>query len=429
MTTAVIGATEQAARYHTPEYNGLVALMQQRFDRLTNAAPVFQTDVGPAMWEAYLDSFPAADRQYHNCSCCRHFMTRFGGLVVIDEDGQQKSALWPSETELSSMVYYGDAADKMRRMAKKAKVTSVFLSSESSLGMKEAGGWTHFAVIPDTRFQSRKLTARQKMAEKREDYKTMKKALADFPLPALVTMMQVINSDQLYNGNTVKGPGQWLHDLQVRLSGEKVSKVRDNLLWRAIGSAPDGFCHPRSSMIGTLLEDIIAGYKFDDIKKRFGAKMHPLKYQRPQAAPTEGNIANAEKLIEKLGVSNSLKRRWANEADILERLWQPREAEAKKVEASGGVFDHLKGSRNKTQTFDVSIPATTMTWDKFQRTVLPNAEKIEFQVNSRSYPFAGLLTRLLILMRRRSCAGIPKRSVTRCRGISTIARTIRSCGA
>ena len=38
---------------------------------------------------------------------------------------------------------------------------------------------------------------------------------------------------------------------------------------------------------------IAGGYETQDIKARFDAKMHPLQYLRPQAAPSEGNIAQA----------------------------------------------------------------------------------------------------------------------------------------
>jgi hypothetical protein len=69
-------------------------------------------------------------------------------------------------------------------------------------------------------------------------------------------------------------------------------------------------------MIGTLLEDIHVGLPFDDFKAKFAAKMHPLQYQRPQAAPKVGAIAQAEKLVEQLGIVRSLKRRFARLDDL-----------------------------------------------------------------------------------------------------------------
>lgn len=57
-------------------------------------------------------------------------------------------------------------------------------------------------------------------------------------------------------------------------------------------------------MIGTLLDDIASGMSFDSVSRRFAEKMHPLQYQRPQAAPSAGNIAQAEKIVEKLEFKN-----------------------------------------------------------------------------------------------------------------------------
>ncbi len=69
-------------------------------------------------------------------------------------------------------------------------------------------------------------------------------------------------------------------------------------MWRLIASAPDGFCHPRASMIGVLLDAIAVGMSFDAIKSHFNEKVYPLLYQRPQAPPSAGNIAIAEATIE-----------------------------------------------------------------------------------------------------------------------------------
>ena len=73
-------------------------------------------------------------------------------------------------------------------------------------------------------------------------------------------------------------------------------------------------------MIGTLLEDLATGMDFATVSARFAAKMHPLKYLRPQAAPRAGNIADAEKIVAKLGIARSLERRFAR-IDEIETLW------------------------------------------------------------------------------------------------------------
>ena len=162
---------------------------------------------------------------------------------------------------------------------------------------------------------------------------------------------------------------------------------RDNLTWLAVASAPAGFCHVRSSMIGTLLEDLAAGLPFEQIKAKFAAKMHPLQYQRPTAAPSAGNIAQAEKIIEQLESAGALERRFAKLADIV-ALWQPKLTERPQGE---GVFSHLKPKAGKSHA-PVAPPTVTITWEKFARTVLPDAEHIEYLVPTSNQPYLGMVT-------------------------------------
>jgi hypothetical protein len=161
--------------------------------------------------------------------------------------------------------------------------------------------------------------------------------------------------------------------------------------WAAVAKAPAGFCHPRSSMIGTLLEDIAAGKSYEDVAKSFAAKMGPLQYQRPQAAPSTGAIKQAEELFEKLGLAPALRRRFAR-VDEVQALWRPPAAQpvAKRGE---GVFAHLT-PKGAAPTVAMVTPAITMTWEKFARTVLPDAAELELRV--RMFPeranFGALVT-------------------------------------
>ncbi len=89
-------------------------------------------------------------------------------------------------------------------------------------------------------------------------------------------------------------------------------------------------------MIGTLMEDIQAGLRFAEVKAKFDAKMDPLLYQRPQAAPSAGNIAQAEKVVQALASAGALQRRFARLKDI-QALWTRR---VSRCPPSGGVFAH-----------------------------------------------------------------------------------------
>lgn len=140
-------------------------------------------------------------------------------------------------------------------------------------------------------------------------------------------------------------------------------------------------------MIGTLLEDIQAGMAFDTVSRRFAEKMHPSNYMRSQVAPTVGNIQQAEKLVEKLGLQNSLQRRYLAIDEIPSFVWRPQVFKP----TGGGVFAGVTPKQKATgQNASLQMLTTTMTWDKFQRVVLPTVTKLEIKAED-SNRFAALV--------------------------------------
>lgn len=377
--------------YDDASYDTFVARVNERFtDNIqSGGVPLFATDAD-GLWPAYLASFPMfggrEGRQYHNCHACKTFIERFGGLVTIDEVGRATSAIWNEEDAPGP---YKPAIAAMAKLVRRAKVTGVFLCSKEVWGQPETGPWRHFSVIPPSSiiFKSPLLTASQKMAEKRADFKTVMTALDEFALPMIEQAVTLLQTDSLYRSEKVLGQAEWLRDLHKACAAAHGAN-RANVVWRAIATAPAGFCHPRSSMIGTLLEDIAAGMAYSEVSRRFAEKMHPLSYQRPQAAPTAGAIAAAEKMVEQLGIARSLPRRFAR-LDEVQAIWRP--APRKDESACGGVFGHLQ-PKGTAEPANIQIPTQTMTWEKFQSTVLPTAEQIEFYVHPGADAYTSLTT-------------------------------------
>lgn len=370
------------------EYNTFQVRVQARFLANVGAVtPLFTTDAKD-MWTAYLDSYPPEQRQYYNCRACRQFIERFGTLVTIDDTGATASAVWNEE---DAPGLYKPAVRAMEQLARRGSVTGVFLSAEPVWGSPGNGIWRHFAVRPPKGMVydvHRFLTAGQAMAEKREDYRTVRQSLAEFSQPMVEQALTLLQTESLYRSEKVLGQAQWLRDLHVARAACK-GRSQDNVTWKAVATAPAGFCHPRSSMIGTLLEDIAAGLDFVEVSGRFARKMHPLQYQRPQVAPSAGNIERAEKLVEKMGIAASLRRRFAR-LDEVDALWLP--ATPKDEPKNGGVFSHLQPKSATPLIGGADMPPIIMTWDKFRRTVLPEALKIEFFVSNNRDNYVALVT-------------------------------------
>jgi len=369
-------------------YDELLASIRARFAKITEKAPsLFSTTVRP-LYDVFLDTAPAELRKVNTCATCRTFVNRYGGLVIVDSAGKTIPALWDPETAPEP---YTSAIRALAREVAAAPIAGVFLSNEKVWGSPRTGDWEHIAVTPTKALvhkPSAIKTTAQVMAEKVQDHETLARALEAFSIDVVKQAEKLLSTESLYRSEACLGVAKWLRELHEARRAAKNALARENLTWLAVARAPAGFCHVRSSMIGTLLEDLAAGMPFAQVKSRFDAKMHPLQYQRPQAAPTAGNLARAEKIVETLKTAGAMERRFARLGDI-ETVWIPKEPprDTKKP----GVFDHLKAAV-KASPADVDVPPVTMTWEKFARTVLPEAEIIEFFVPNKNESYVGLVT-------------------------------------
>lgn len=387
MTIATTAWTPAAGNADDHDYNAYLARFNAGFlQAVSNGSEqVFMTDAS-GLYAAYLDSFvDGTERQHHTCHACRHFIERFGGLVTIDSTGRTTSAIWRVE---DSPPHYRAAVEAMARIVRRAQVTGVFRSRDRTWGTPKTGPWRHLSVTPPAALIMRAGfdTPHQAMAMKQAEFDVVSRALTEYSLEAVETALTLLRTESLYRSEKVIGPANWLRDLHVACNAAHPSN-RSNVIWREVSSAPAGFGHVRSSMIGTLLDDIVAGLPFADVAARFAAKMSPTQYQRPQAPPTAGNIAQAERLISLYAASGSLQRRFLRPDEVV-AIWKPRDSESA---APAGVFGHLH-PKAQSAPRAVDVPSVTVTWEKFVRTVLPTAERIEFYAANRPDSYCGLVT-------------------------------------
>jgi hypothetical protein len=381
-----------------PIFDGHVRMMQHALTVcLEHASPILFTTnaVSEDLFAAYLSAFPEENRQHFNCHACKQFIESYGGLVAIDEQGNAFSPFWTIDASEFYLKPFGTLFEKVLA----AKITGVFYSKKTLLGTPESGGWTHWAVNLPTSYTTlhpMTLTPGQATAAKLEDFKNVMRALDEFKPDDLALAVRILESEVLYQSEHLLGAAQWLAKVQDIRRNTKNHRTREALLWRSIALAPAGFCHPRAGMLGTLIVDIQGGLSFEEIKARFDDKMHPLNYQRPKVAPTAATIEQAEKKVAQLGIQNSLKRRFATLKDIIDNaIWLPKDSKKGEngSETSGEnetkVFSHLKSKEqvNRTARPTPVLPAVIVTWEKFQRTVLPEADAIEFYTPHHNMPY------------------------------------------
>jgi hypothetical protein len=390
-------------------YKGFEALVAHRIGEI--AGPVFTTDADPEkLWDAYLGGIPATYRQHYTCRCCRKFVERYWGLVrVSDVDGATVPVLGTLGDVIRAPEFFIASVTAMSALVRRAKVTGLYLwgpdettwGTPQNFAHNEPGVvWTHLHGTPSAPpYRHALLTAAQRMAEVKEEYAMLSRGLAEFPAEAVAQAIRVLEHPDVPRSEKAMGVAKWLWELQRRLTDVKGDR-RKNLVWLAAAVAPPGFCHVRSTMIGTLLEDVAAGLEFDAIKRRWADKVRPDAYQRPQAPPSLGTIKQAEQAFDKMNLGPALERRFALLSDVLKFEWRPRVAlpdAAEKDAGKGGLFDHLKasaapGKGRGAPVKEVSLPPQDVSWEKFRERVLPSAAGLELYVPGGAQPFYGLLT-------------------------------------
>lgn len=360
-----------------PEFRECV---KSRFAEFSGS-PFFTTS-SEDLFDIFLSNLPQEARQHYTCSSCRNFVNRFGGLVSISGSGETTSVFWEED---DTPKLFADAVRAMKEAVLQTEVTGVFYSGDETLGIPETKGWHHLSVsLPaDKVYHSVLKTAGQQMAEKREDFRLLQAALNEYPLDIVDQAVMLLESESLYRSDRILGVALFLQQLHHMYNQAANERQRNNIIWLAVATAPSGFCHIRSTMIGNLLDDLVAGLPLDSIRRRFADKMNPGSYMRAQSAPTQGNIEQAEKIIAKLGIANSLKRRYAVIEDIPHFLWMPTgKPEAGADEKRTGIFGGLISKEQQAKKNKLELPASKMTWEKFQRTVLPTADEIEVKVDN-----------------------------------------------
>lgn len=400
-------------------YDILEKLIAERVSALQG--PLFTTDAG-GLFDAYLAGIPEHLRQHYNCHCCRRFIERYGSLVRLNLGGDMHPVIFDGFRSGDWPGMFSQSAMNVTQRVLHARVIGAFINDAKVWGTpfnvaKDGRRWTHLHGTPSAKLRGATTmkTAEQAMTELKEDHHMLCRALAEYSQEAVVQTVRVLEADAVDRSEKTLGVAKWLLELHNKRNG----KQRDNLIWLAVVTAPPGFCHIKSSMIGTLLDDVIAGLPFESIKRRWNEKMHPLQYRRPTSI-SDGNLERTNKVVEQLGSTGSLERRCARMEDILAFEWKPpvdvsktfncvkcgKEqqfdfegfsivdvAEARftcKSCADSGVFDHLKSKPGKIKP--VELPPKAIKWAEFRANVLPTARSVEVMISPMPQPFFCMVT-------------------------------------
>lgn len=365
----------------------------------SNNSKFFLTDIsGDNLWSIYQESLrtrggEAAVRQM-NCYACRDVVRKLGGVVTVADDGSLIPVMWaPNLNSDKTHGTMGEVYADMYDIISKRKIVSVWRSDDAVIGKrtttsKSGKEWSHFYfaipkhVVVDS--GSSINNASQLMADSKERFRMLMSAetgIHKIKLTTIQTVVRLLSENELYRSDTFLAPAKFhLSVKEAITSGGRAT----SLVWKGLMDSPIGWANVNSTMIGTLYSWIESLTPIDDIKRMWNSRMDPDQYQRAQSAPSQGELNTAERIIEKLGASKSLERRFAR-LDEIRCIWLPTPA-IKKESAPGGVFSNIRPKKDSFSLNEIYPTSTKLiTWEKFRDVIMPTAESMEFLVP----PFGG----------------------------------------
>ena len=378
------------------DFKLLRRLMQETFAAIPVTEPLFLVESAD-LFDVFIAALPAALKQHYNCRACRHFVNRSGGLVTIQANGSLASAIWPDSSKLAhpALAPFAASIAALHNTITSRPVNQALVTTELMLGTATSNGWDHFSIqLQKQRLHSSVIKSADAVrAEYQQEQEMLARGLAEFGMTQLQQAIALLKSGALQRPEKGLPMAEWLLAQSQRLPKLDTLSAH-NLLWLISRTAPAGFNHVRSGMLGTLLDDIAKSTPQAQLVARWNALTDPSQYMRAQTAPAAGNLRRAETIIAQMEAAGSLQRRYCVRADVTETLWSAMKAAPTPQQSTPSlpVFGHIapkQKAAQQPQTYD--LPAQTMTWEKFSRTLLSDATSIELHVPQKAQ-LAALVT-------------------------------------
>lgn len=340
------------------------------------------------LWDHYLASFPEGTnpifrvRTEYDCSCCRNFVKNIGGVVYM-KNGELLS-VWDVVVDDS---LFQIIADSMSAFVKSRSIKQHFIASEPSYGAEKTNikgeVWNHFHAKVPAIFQWKNNESNY-IGERDVDVNVLKRSILEISDEAVEIVSDLIDQDSLHKGPEYKGAIDLLRKLKRQYAKLETDHARESFFWET--AKKNTRIH--GIVIGTLLVNITKGMDLERAVREYETHVAGPNYKRSKALVTQKMIDEAQNLVEKLGLEDSLARRYATREDIAVTDVLFVDGSVKK-KLLGGAFDAVKPTKKAAPEFkgieDISIK-------DFLSNVLPKADTVEvFTKNNHLPNFVSLI--------------------------------------
>ena len=347
---------------------------------------LFATNIGAGvLWKMYLSEIErlagSEARQYFNCNMCRETIRKIGHVVAISEEGKLIPLLWVDNDSDEGVLTR--AHKTIHDFVSQQEIVSLWVSKKPEVGHELTVGengeeWDHLAMVLPKHTLAAEHHARtsRMIGDSINRFKALflgeNTGIYRYTAEVYGKAIYLLENNELNGADKFLAAAKFHKRIREHETGGPANKA---LLWRELMNAPHGWENVNSTMIGQLYGWIHKGNSLGYLKAMWNPKVSGENYQRPTAAPTEQNIKVAEDIVAKMGLVNSLLRRFAR-LDEVRCFWNPPVPE--EPAAPVGVFGSIRPKEaGETKTVEYTLSPKIMTWEKFAETVLPTAKTIK----------------------------------------------------
>jgi len=343
------------------------------------------------LWQMYLDSWPdPEEKQGYNCRNCRHFVERYGNLLILRPDLTAVS-IWRFLDPNIEMATY------MAAYAESQPIKSYFFTkpTESVLGVaknyseKYARYWHHFNLNIPRHFQlspGYRQTLAGLISQKNDMVNTLRRSVTETRIETLELVLEMIATKAITMADSQVPLIEGLRTLIVEFSQLDLQK-QDAWLWYKAETSPIGVVRLRQTLMGQFILDIQTALdndtSLDDPINAWFDRNDPRNYNRPKNFVTSKQAEQFRKQLQDLGYDKSLGRRHATLDDVGEHYqWKySRDNALEGVSESTDPLDLLVGTAKKHTKTSLKVDqlerATTISLEEFVAKVLPKTSKLE----------------------------------------------------
>lgn len=365
-------------------------MVAKAFQDLVKEPGAFVVDVdGDALFQKYLAAFPEGTNPIfkknteYDCSCCKHFIRRVGGVVAIREG--KLHTVW-GQAANSAPAPYNIVAAALRDMVKASSIRDLFRvgQNETNFGAvltrsmdketQRALTWNHMHT-GEVPLSYRSASPDQARGDYRTTVQVFERGLIELTADAVETVIGLVMTNNLYRGEEHKPALVQFQTVQQKYLATSEGRERNLFIWANAGNPAARF---RNTVIGTLVQDLSEGKDLEHAVKSFETKVAPTNYKRTTALITPGMVRKAMETIESLGLESALERRFALIGDISVNDVKWVDGSVKPL-MKGGIGDVLMqhaAVTNKSVSKDEER-AEDIRLDEFMTRILPEVTSLE----------------------------------------------------